>query len=385
MSAFPKTAVRARPGRTRFAFDHAGTIHGTFVAALRRWAIALGSLGLLAGRQSRAALRHEVQQVFVGDVPVQIADDRPAPSQMRAEIALALALWLCAAVGVWALAGGTSRPAWLVAGVGALDGRWGPVALAVAALVLVLALLAWHRFHRWQWLADHVAWRGARLSMRPGAAGYVARAVVLRLLSLATLGLLAPYATWALRRDLLGRLRIGDRPVIVEGDWRHLFPLMLPVHLSMAIAGGGLWLANSGFPLVGLIVVVLGVLRAALGLLSYTVQARAVMLRGVSCGGLRLSHRPYSGQVTVLVALGGFAVLGTLGVALLLLWPMASAAWASGGADVAAVALTAMGGAVLLIGMPALAEAFLLLPVRRDLVRETRLYVDDPHLMADSA
>ena len=131
----------------------------------------------------------------------------------------------------------------------------------------VLPLIFFAQYRARRYMLSRTRWRGLRFAMDAAAVGYAWRALLYFGLSIVTLGLLTPLATFRLEKYMTDRMWYGDAGFEQEGQWSELYPAMKHqfiavgvlllgaaiIYFGQAVAlggtviiAGGLWLI-SGF------------------------------------------------------------------------------------------------------------------------------------------
>ncbi len=84
-------------------------------------------------------------------------------------------------------------------------------------------------------------WRGIRFGLEPGAFGYTWRALLLSLLTLATLGLAYPYQQYKLAKYITDRAYFGDLRFHQDGGWGELFAQWMWLYIVGGIGALLVW------------------------------------------------------------------------------------------------------------------------------------------------
>ncbi|WP_299047995.1 DUF898 family protein [uncultured Tateyamaria sp.] len=153
------------------------------------------------------------------------------------------------------------------------------VAINLSVLSIVpLMLFAQYRARRYK--LARTRWRGIRFGMDKGAWGYAFRAMGYYLLTIITVGMLAPLGTYRLEKYMADRTWFGDAPFEQHGRWQALYAGMKHVFISLGlfvVAIGafvfGASTDQAGFAVLGGILAVVGYIWFLVGLLSYRVFA----------------------------------------------------------------------------------------------------------------
>lgn len=137
--------------------------------------------------------------------------------------------------------------------------------------VMPLVFFAQYRARRYK--LARTRWRGIRFAMEHGAWGYAFRAIGYYLLTILTLGLLWPLATFRLEKYMADRSWYGDGQFVQNGRWQSLYKGMKHAFIGLAIiiaASVLLAMTESGFFLA---VFFVGYIWIAVGFVSYRVYA----------------------------------------------------------------------------------------------------------------
>lgn len=205
--------------------------------------------------------------------------------------------------------------------------------------VLPLLLYALYRARRYKMARSR--FRGIRLGMEKGAWGYAARALLYGALSLVSLGLLLPLASFRLEKYMADRSFYGTARLHQGGRWPALYPAMkhLGLGLLLTLAGGGLLLWGAlppaaGFGARSVTLVVLGSLGSLAGLLWF---ALGTVYYSVRSFAYLMSHKRLGADIAFTAAPRTGRVLRLYIVGFLLLSILASVAFAVVGGLVAGI------------------------------------------------
>jgi hypothetical protein len=163
-------------------------------------------------------------------------------------------------------------------------------ALYLSVLAVVpLVLYALYRARRYKMARSR--FRGIRLGMEKGAWGYVGRALLYGALSLVSLGLLLPLASFRLEQYMTDRSFYGSARLHQGGRWTALYPAMKHLFIALAILLGAtgmlLWgglVAAPGHGGFGALLVLgslgnlVGLVWLVIGTVHYRVQAFAYLM-----------------------------------------------------------------------------------------------------------
>ena len=173
--------------------------------------------------------------------------------------------------------------------------------------VMPLVFFAQYRARRYK--LARTRWRGIRFAMETGAWGYAFRAIGYYLVTILTLGLLWPLATFRLEKYMADRSWYGDGQFVQNGRWQSLYKGMKHVFIGLAIMiGGGVLAAmmQSDFFAVAIAV---GYIWIAVGVVSYRVYAFNYLTNNkVLDGQVTFDATVKTGEVVKNVIIGGLAI-----------------------------------------------------------------------------
>lgn len=184
------------------------------------------------------------------------------------------------------------------------------IALSFLA-VLPLMIFAAYRSRRYKLLRTR--FRGIRFAMENAAGGYTLRALILGLLTVATLGVLWPLMTFRLEAYMTERTWYGSARFRQGGRWQGLYPAYLHVlvGIGLLILSVGFGAAEQGW-MAGFLGVV-GMIWGMVGLILYRVRAFAFLMSHKEMdGGLGFRAEPRAGSV-VWLYVKGVVIVGLLG------------------------------------------------------------------------
>ena len=173
--------------------------------------------------------------------------------------------------------------------------------------VLPFLLYALYRARRYK--MARTRWRGIRFGMDKGAWGYAFRAIGYGLLSVVTLGILSPLATFQLEKYMTDRSHFGDARFEQGGKWTGLYPALKHVLIGIGILLiGGICMALVSEILGGLVAVV-GYFWVFIGFIYYQVHSFAYLTRHKTLAGrITFDSQPRTGEVLKTYIIGGLAV-----------------------------------------------------------------------------
>ncbi|WP_299146881.1 DUF898 family protein [uncultured Tateyamaria sp.] len=177
--------------------------------------------------------------------------------------------------------------------------------------VLPLILFAQYRARRYKMARSR--WRGIRFGMEKGAWGYAFRALGYIFLTIITLGLLNPLATFRLEKYMADRSWYGDARFEQMGRWQDLYAGMKHVFIGLGIivvgvilgiATEGVWIAAAAG--------IIGYIWLLIGLIYYRVYAFNYLTQNkVLDGEVQFDARLETGAV-IGIFLVGTIVIGVL-------------------------------------------------------------------------
>jgi len=153
------------------------------------------------------------------------------------------------------------------------------IALNISILATVpLLFYATYRAQRYR--LARTRWRGIRLGLMPGAWSYTWRAVLLTLLSIATLGLAYPYQHFTLARFVTDRAWFGDLPFRQGGGWWPLFTYWIWIYVFIGFGALLIWgaMADPTDPMAAMLAAIFAI-TAYLGLFALFTRYRVAAIR----------------------------------------------------------------------------------------------------------
>jgi len=121
-----------------------------------------------------------------------------------------------------------------------------------STLLLLLPAITFAQYRAARYTAARTRWRGIRFAMEPAAKGYMWRASLMWLVTIATLGLFYPIQRMLLEKYRINRLSFGQSRLEQTGPWylliRPYLPLAVCMGLFFASFGGAIYFVfeNSG-------------------------------------------------------------------------------------------------------------------------------------------
>ncbi|WP_425073899.1 YjgN family protein [Sagittula sp. S175] len=177
--------------------------------------------------------------------------------------------------------------------------------------VMPFILFAVYRARRYK--MARTRYRGIRLGMEKGAWGYVLRAIGYGLLSMATLGILAPLMTFRLEKYMTDRSYYGTTRLRQDGKWTDLYSAMKHVFIALGILIlSGIMIAvgvsqdSAGLGILGGISMFVGYVWFFIGAIYYQVRAFGYLMSHKVLGDdVRFTSGPRTGTVIKTYILGG--------------------------------------------------------------------------------
>ncbi|MEL6522120.1 MAG: DUF898 family protein [Pseudomonadota bacterium] len=126
-------------------------------------------------------------------------------------------------------------------GLNAFEGGTDPEAIVRQTIATNLTLLAvlplvfFAQYRGRRYLLSRTRWRGIRFGAEAGAGGYVLRALGYTILTIISLGLLAPLMSYKLEKYMVDRTWYGDTKFEQGGRWTMLYGSLLHIFISLAI------------------------------------------------------------------------------------------------------------------------------------------------------
>ena len=177
--------------------------------------------------------------------------------------------------------------------------------------VLPLMLFAQYRARRYK--MARTRWRGIRFGMESAAWGYAARAMGYYLLTLISLGVLFPLATFRLEKYMADRSWYGDAQFEQKGRWQDLYAGMKHVLIGLIIIGAGATLLVMGVVGVfGIILLIVGCIWVMIGFVFYRVYAFNYLTKHKHLDGVVTFGSNVETARIVLIVVVGSLVIGFL-------------------------------------------------------------------------
>jgi uncharacterized membrane protein YjgN (DUF898 family) len=179
-------------------------------------------------------------------------------------------------------------------------------AATYAAGLAVMPLIFFAQYRARRYMLSRTLWRGLRFAMDAAALGYVWRALLYYGMSLVTLGVLMPLATFWLEKYMTDRMWYGDVGFEQEGQWTALYPAMKHLFIAAAVlllSGVVLYLVQSLNLFI--ITILAGYLWLFLGFVYYQVESfKYLTAHKLLDGQVRFTSEASAGQVAGIIVLG---------------------------------------------------------------------------------
>ena len=179
-------------------------------------------------------------------------------------------------------------------------------AATYAAGLAVMPLIFFAQYRARRYMLSRTLWRGLRFAMDAAALGYVWRALLYYGMSLVTLGVLMPLATFRLEKYMTDRMWYGDVGFEQEGQWTALYPAMKHLFIAAAVlllSGVVLYLVQSLNLFI--ITILAGYLWLFLGFVYYQVESfKYLTAHKLLDGQVRFTSEASAGQVAGIIVLG---------------------------------------------------------------------------------
>ncbi|MEM8555591.1 MAG: DUF898 family protein [Pseudomonadota bacterium] len=157
-------------------------------------------------------------------------------------------------------------------------------ALLNLSFLLLLPLWFFAMYRAYRYRMGRTRWRGIRFGVEDGAWGYAVRALGYGVLTVLTLGLLAPLMTFKLEKYKADRTWFGNARFTQHGRWQMLFPaLKVPaVGLGIILLGFILIAADAG--VLGVLTSLGGSITLMVGIVRYRSHAFKIMTQSKILG-----------------------------------------------------------------------------------------------------
>ena len=179
-------------------------------------------------------------------------------------------------------------------------------AATYAAGLAVMPLIFFAQYRARRYMLSRTLWRGLRFAMDAAALGYVWRALLYYGMSLVTLGVLMPLATFRLEKYMTDRMSYGDAGFEQEGQWTALYPAMKHLFIATAVlllSGVVSYLAQSLN--LFFITILAGYLWLFFGFVYYQVESfKYLTAHKLLDGQVRFTSEASTGQVLGIIVLG---------------------------------------------------------------------------------
>jgi Bacterial protein of unknown function (DUF898) len=190
------------------------------------------------------------------------------------------------------------------------------LAVIYLSFFAILPLLYFAQYRARRYKLARTRFRGIRFGMLGAAGGYVWRAILLTLVSILSLGLLTPLATFRLEAYMTNRSWYGDAKFAQGGTWTGLYGAMKHIIIGgvILLVGGGLG-AAMGSPAWMIVCGILGYFWLIFGFVNYRVQSFAYLTNHKSLGGeIGFQTAPRTGYVLGKIVLGSIILAIVIGI-----------------------------------------------------------------------
>jgi len=245
-----------------------------------------------------------------------------------------------------------------------------------------------------RYILARTRWRGIRFGLEPGVKGYVGRAILWWLATIATAGILWPVKTFELEKYKTDRTFYGDARFEQTGNRWSLMGAMKHVYLGAAITGGAFAVVGLTEDPIWIIAIVMGALWIGLGLGYWRAESFKRLTEAKRLGEVGFRCRPRGGKIVGVYLLGGLAItallialLFALGVAIGLLFAVVDPALLEEGFDNLGQLSALPAWVATLFGLTAyfamfvfwgvLREVFITMPIARHLAESTEIVNPD--------
>ncbi|MCH2165859.1 MAG: DUF898 domain-containing protein [Marinovum sp.] len=194
------------------------------------------------------------------------------------------------------------------------------IAQSFAGFITVLAVLpviyfAVYRARRYK--LARTRWRSIRFGMENAAWGYAMRALGYGFMSIISLGILMPLATFKLEKYMTDRSWFGDAKFEQHGRWTRLYGAMKHIFIGLGwLLGAAVFAAISATPLAAILGFI-GCFWIIIGSVYYNVHSFRYLTANKTLGGeITFKAEPFTSTVVLTYIGGSIAIallLGTLG------------------------------------------------------------------------
>jgi uncharacterized membrane protein YjgN (DUF898 family) len=182
----------------------------------------------------------------------------------------------------------------------------------VVSFVGLAPMIFFAQYRARRYILARTRWRGIRFGLEPGVKGYVGRASLWWLATIATGGLLWPVKTFKLEKYRTDRTWYGDAKFEQKGGAFSLVGAMKHVYLGVALMAAGIGAATVSEEPVWLIAAAMGTIWTGLGLAYWKAESFRRLTEGKRLGEAGLRTRPRGGRIVGIYLLGSLAMSGIL-------------------------------------------------------------------------
>lgn len=164
----------------------------------------------------------------------------------------------------------------------------------VVSAMGVAPMIFFAQYRSRRYILARTRWRGIRFGLEPGVKGYVWRAALWWLATIATGGILWPAKTYALEKYRTDRTWFGDAKFEQTGGKRPMFYAMRHVYLGVVLTAVGVFVSEYFDEPIWLIGAAMGGIWTILGLAHWKAMSFRLLLEGKKLGeaGFRSHARP---------------------------------------------------------------------------------------------
>ncbi|MCF6445935.1 YjgN family protein [Nereida sp. MMG025] len=179
------------------------------------------------------------------------------------------------------------------------------IAVTYIVLLALLPLIYIAQYRARRYMLSRTRWRGLRFGAEQASVGYMLRAVGYLIVTILSLGLLAPLGTFKLEKYKTDRSWYGDAKFQQGGRWTMLYKPFVHILIPFAlIAGAGVIAAVSGMSPeqnagVFIVIGIVAYIWFLVGIVHYRLQSFAIMARHKTLDNeaLRFHAEPMTGFV----------------------------------------------------------------------------------------
>jgi uncharacterized membrane protein YjgN (DUF898 family) len=178
----------------------------------------------------------------------------------------------------------------------------------VVSFIGLVPMIFFAQYRARRYILARTRWRGIRFGLEPGVAGYVWRAALWWLLTLASAGLLWPLKTFALEKYRTDRTWYGDAKFEQTGGLFSLLGAMKHVFLGAALIAAGAIAVTVSDEVVWSIAAIMGGIWVLLGMAHWRAESFRRLLEGKRLGKAGFRSRARGGRIVGIYLLGSLAL-----------------------------------------------------------------------------